>query len=242
LVNDPGLAQLVIQGETNPDEMLWIGFDTSNDRGVIQAGIQPLASVPLCLNPEGGPVGIALTNPVGGLHIREAQNTDSNVVFARVGNVTALQAVDDATAALVPMQYHASAHYFTGGPVGLGMTNPAHQLELASDSAAKPNTNTWTVTSDIRTKQKIEPLTGGLAVIQQLEPMVAEYNGKAKTPAGTRVVSLDPEKLRAILPHAVSSVHVKLDPADATETDVLGVNTHEILYHLILAVQQLAKT
>jgi hypothetical protein len=45
----------------------------------------------------------------------------------------------------------------TSGNVGLGGTTaPAYQLTLSSDSAAKPSTNTWTVSSDARLKTDIE--------------------------------------------------------------------------------------
>ena len=42
-----------------------------------------------------------------------------------------------------------------GGFVGIGLTNPAYQLQLTNDSAAKPTTPTWTVSSDERIKQNI---------------------------------------------------------------------------------------
>jgi len=46
---------------------------------------------------------------------------------------------------------------FTGtGNFGIGITNPTYQLQLGSDSAAKPSTATWTVTSDSRLKENIE--------------------------------------------------------------------------------------
>ena len=128
------------------------------------------------------------------------------------------------------------------GWVGIGNNpSPVHLLQLFVDDAAKPGTNTWTIVSDIRTKRNVERLVGGLDIINALEPIVSQYNGKAQTPEGARVVSLDPAKLRQILPYAVSSARGKLDPEDAEETDILGVNTHEILYHLVLAVQQLSR-
>jgi len=42
------------------------------------------------------------------------------------------------------------------GNIGLGTTSPAYQLELSTDSAGKPSTNTWTVSSDERVKEDIE--------------------------------------------------------------------------------------
>ena len=40
--------------------------------------------------------------------------------------------------------------------VGLGVSNPSFQLHLSTDSAAKPSTSTWTVSSDERLKENIQ--------------------------------------------------------------------------------------
>jgi len=42
------------------------------------------------------------------------------------------------------------------GNVGIGTTAPTFQLQLSADSAAKPTTNTWTISSDRRVKTEIE--------------------------------------------------------------------------------------
>jgi len=41
------------------------------------------------------------------------------------------------------------------GLVGIGLTSPSYWLQLSTDSAAKPSTNTWTVVSDERLKKDI---------------------------------------------------------------------------------------
>ena len=130
------------------------------------------------------------------------------------------------------------SYFNNGGNVGIGVTNPTHQLELSTDSAAKPTTNTWTIFSDIRLKENVRQFEGGVEIIRKLQPIVSEYNGKAGTPRGERVVSLDPVKLREVVPHAVSSVRGRLEE-DGEETDILGVNTHEVIYHMLLAIKQI---
>ena len=42
------------------------------------------------------------------------------------------------------------------GNVGIGTTSPAYQLQVSTDSAGKPSTNTWTIVSDERIKEDIE--------------------------------------------------------------------------------------
>lgn len=45
---------------------------------------------------------------------------------------------------------------FQGGKLGINVANPTYQLQLSSDSAGKPTTATWTVSSDQRIKKNIE--------------------------------------------------------------------------------------
>ena len=129
----------------------------------------------------------------------------------------------------------------SGGNVGIGATSPTHLLELNVDSAAKPTSNTWTIFSDARLKQKVKPLEGGLAVINRIKPVEGEYNGLHNTPKGQRVVSVVVEDIREFLPDCVPFHKGKLREEDAEETVILDFNSHKILFHLILAVQQLAK-
>jgi hypothetical protein len=44
----------------------------------------------------------------------------------------------------------------TNGNVGIGTSTPAYALQVSTDSAAKPSTNTWTVSSDARLKTDIQ--------------------------------------------------------------------------------------
>lgn len=132
-----------------------------------------------------------------------------------------------------------SVDYLGNVGIGLGSISATHQLELSQDDAAKPTTNTWTITSDARTKRHSRRFEGDIEVIRRLEPTVAEYNGKCGTPKGGRVVSFEAEKLREILPQAVSIVRGKIEPGDKEETEILGINTHEIFFHMLRAIQQI---
>jgi hypothetical protein len=127
----------------------------------------------------------------------------------------------------------------SGGPVGINVPACNHQFQLGFDDAAKTATSTWVVTSDARLKRNIRDFAGGLDVIRKLHLIEAEYNGLGGLPEGLRVTGFLADELRAIVPHAVGSTRGKLRPTDAEETDILDMNLHEVLMHLILAVQQL---
>jgi hypothetical protein len=72
LTGSLGLAQLTLTGSPttgNNHKSLWLGFDTTNNVGVIQAGISGTGWNSLCFNPSGGNVGIGITNPSVTLHV-----------------------------------------------------------------------------------------------------------------------------------------------------------------------------
>jgi hypothetical protein len=127
----------------------------------------------------------------------------------------------------------------TGGKLGLGVT-PSFQLQLTTDSAAKPATSTWTVSSDVRLKENIEPvMDDSLAILGALHWVRYEYNGQADTPRGLKAIGLSAQELSRHMPEAVRSVKTKLNENDAEESDVFGIDYHHILVHSARAIQLL---
>jgi len=113
-----------------------------------------------------GQVGIGTTAPT----------TRLNVVGTSADYITAQIAVGEASIATgkqlqlgynttADKGYIQSVHWGTGftdlainpngGNVGIGIASPSAQLELSTDSAKKPSTNTWTIASDQRLKTNI---------------------------------------------------------------------------------------
>jgi hypothetical protein len=129
----------------------------------------------LALNPSGGYVGIGLTNPVASLHVLNSianpasppddgltPNCQILVRNTKVGSSPYSMAIGvDQTsgAGYINAAGNGSVQPVClntrGGNVGIGLTNPAYQLQLTNDSAAKPTSATWTVSSDQRLKQDI---------------------------------------------------------------------------------------
>jgi hypothetical protein len=70
LFSSVGYAQLIITGSPatgNQNKALWIGIDTTNNAGVLQAGVGGTGWNNLILNPSGGNVGIGSTSPTSTL-------------------------------------------------------------------------------------------------------------------------------------------------------------------------------
>jgi hypothetical protein len=189
---------------------------------------------------ENGNVGINTnTAPAAILHVRVADA--QCFLMLSTANGTTLKAADNLGTTLVPMVFNASVYEILNGAVGIGMT-PTVQFQLSGDAAMKLTTSTWQVGSDMRLKQNVRWLEGGLDVIRRMPaPIVGELNGLGGTQRGARIVSFDLEELAKVLPHAVGSHRAKLREDDQVATDILDYNIHEVLMHLILAVQQLSK-
>jgi hypothetical protein len=100
------------------------------------------------------------------------------------------------------------SNLIVSGKVGVGNANPAFQLQLSTDSAAKASTTTWTVASDERVKENVQVADYGLCYsnVQALD--LKRYTYSATFQEQTRVE--DKSKLgwiaqdvRPIFPKAV---------------------------------------
>ena len=64
-----GGGQLRIRGNTNVNKTIEVGYNTSTDVGFIQAYVNTGSAQTICLNPDGGNVGIGTTSPITKLHV-----------------------------------------------------------------------------------------------------------------------------------------------------------------------------
>ena len=109
-----------------------------------------------------GRVGIGTTSPVQKLQVRDGTNRNFSVVsdvnYSNAGGI-AIISTNDANTAYAPLSVACSPLILNAaggsGNVGIGTASPSAQLELSTDSAKKPSTNTWTIASDQRLKTNI---------------------------------------------------------------------------------------
>jgi hypothetical protein len=192
-----------------------------------------------------GDIGLAIPSPSGSVHARRAdggyqfvlERTGSNahVYGLAISSGTGALLINDLVVPAVRLGLTAA------GNLGLGFETSSYQLQLTLDSAAKPGTSSWTVPSDVRLKENIEPVTDdSLAILGALNWVRYEYNGQGNTPRGLKAVGLSAQELSTHLPEAVRSVKARLSESNAEESDVLSIDYHHILVHSARAIQQLA--
>lgn len=148
----------------NGDEGTFVWADNT-DEDFVSTGAQQF------LVRAGGGMGIGTNQPATTLHVAGdgqlvlegttptvrlfrpgIDSNNSQNWFAIAANGTLLTRVAGATRMTVT----------NTGNVGLGVTAPTFRLQLSTDSAFKPGTNTWTTSSDERLKTGIEVLDGAL--------------------------------------------------------------------------------
>ncbi|WP_409479478.1 tail fiber domain-containing protein [Pseudobdellovibrio sp. HCB154] len=91
-----------------------------------------------------------------------------------------------------------------GSSVGIGVTAPTYQLQLSTDSAAKPGTSTWTIASDRRLKDVRAPFTRGLAAIENIQPIYFSYkkDNPVGLPSDKEYVGIIAQEIQKNIPEA----------------------------------------
>jgi hypothetical protein len=120
------------------------------------------------------------------------------------------------------------------GNVGIGENNPSYLLHLGSNSAAKPGSNAWTVTSDLRLKKDITPFADGLNVLTKINPVWYKYNGMANMPNdGKSYVGIIAQDMQKIAPYTIDTFK-----DSETSTEYLNYDSNAITYILINSVKE----
>lgn len=180
----------------------------------------------------------ALNTPVPQMLFTNSTGTASAAIgqrtFAAVNNVgLAFYTAPSAGTQTQRMTINAS------GNVGIGVSSASTQLELSTDSASKPTTNTWTISSDERVKTDIKPYNRGLKEILAISPVSYKYNGLAGFDPKSGGVGIIAQQIKDIIPETVSTYFKKLKEEDEEETELFNFNSHAITFVLINAIKEL---
>jgi hypothetical protein len=136
--------------------------------------------------------------------------------------------------------------YDNAGRVGIGTTNNTYLLLLNTDSAAKPSTNTWTVSSDERLKEDIE--LANLDICYEAIKNIPLKRFKWKDEVYTEERVPDRRKLgwiaqdvEAIFPKAVQTHEFKYgdEGSETTIEDCRDLNADQIYAAMYGAIQKL---
>ena len=131
-----------------------------------------------------------------------------------------------------------------GSKIGIGTQTPAYQLQLSTDSAAKPTSNTWTISSDARVKTVSGPYDRGLSDVIALAPKIYRLNGQYGTvDDGKNHVSIIAQDIEQTWPEMLGRYeHIEIDEnteEEISRTELLSLNTNELQWALVNAIKEL---
>jgi hypothetical protein len=175
-------------------------------------------------------------NPVNRLHITggTGASLSSSSGYITTGFISSTNMVIDNNELQVRLNGAASDLYLqnNGGNIAVGNTGvPAYQLELSTNSAGKPGSSSWSIASDSRLKQNINPYTQGLQQLLQIKPVTYNYNEKSGFDTKPEYVGIIAQDLQKIAPYMVSTVKRK-------DAEYLSVDNSAMTYMLINAVKE----
>ena len=127
------------------------------------------------------------------------------------------------------------------GFVGLGVTTPVYHLQLATDAAAKPGSQTWIVASDKRLKKDVTEFKDGLDVLRKVNPVWYKYNGEAGMPTDKSYVGIVAQDRQLVAPYTIGKF-THSDEATGKKSDYLNYDASALTYILVNAVKEQQRT
>ena len=125
------------------------------------------------------------------------------------------------------------------GYVGINRINPSYWLHLGTNSAAKPSSSTWIVTSDERIKTNVKDYEKGLKEILAIRPVSYDYNGKAGFDKNSGGIGVIAQEIQKVMPECVHTYDTLLNEDDKEETELLNFDSNAITFALINSIKEL---
>ncbi len=122
------------------------------------------------------------------------------------------------------------------GQVGIGVISPTFQLQLSQNSAAKPGSSAWTVSSDERLKKDMKPFEDGLEMLQKINPIWFTYTGAENHPQ-EQFVGATAQAIQQIAPYMVTTLKEHSEVGDK----LLGVDYGPLQFIMINAIKEQQK-
>jgi hypothetical protein len=249
-VNTPAWygSSLVMSNVTSGSKLGVIGYnDDTLYFGQLTSSSTALNTMTITAN---GNVGIGTTAPQASLHLNPniagagpatSGTTPSTGIVARLSNAAGATLdhgmLPGGTQWLQATNVGDQSYTYpivlnpNGGLVGIGLLNPTYQLQLSTDSAAKPGTSTWTIASDERLKDIRAPFTRGLNELLGLNTIYFNYkhDNPLGLPSQKEFVGIKAQDAQKVIPEAVST----------DEQGYLHVTNDSIIWTAVNAIKEL---
>ena len=196
-----------------------------------------------------GTVGIGTSSPDQLLHLESSSNASTYARFMNSSNTLGIDIGARTGGSLGIIQRDSlSIDFFTDmaqrmiiaadGKVGIGTLTPTHTLSV-NGTASKTGGGLWLAFSDKRVKKDIKDFSDGLNIIEQMNTVSFQYNGKAGNPEnGQEYIGIIAQEVQEYAPYMLETVKKKLNEDDEEETDLLMYDGSALTYILVNAVKE----
>jgi hypothetical protein len=204
------------------------------------------------INGETDSVGLGTSSPVSALDVRNGDITlaySRNIVWgsaaygANTPTMVGSTSSGNGFLAFFPNGSTSSEaiRFAHNGRIGIGTSSPSYQLELSTDSAGKPSTNVWTITSDERIKENITlaDLDRCYEIVKNLplKKYAWKYYNTTQAP-DQNMLGWIAQDVQVHFPKAVQEHSFKISETESID-DCLNLNSDQINKALYGAVQKL---
>jgi len=124
-----------------------------------------------------------------------------------------------------------------GGDIGIQNSNPGFDLHLGNNSAAKPLSSAWSVTSDARSKVVDGSFDDGLSTVLAINPVRFTYNGRYGLPEGLQGIGTIAQELKEVAPYMINQSSYKEGTSE--EEDYLTIDYGAMDFVIINAIKEL---
>ncbi len=153
----------------------------------------------------GGNVGINRTNPIYNLDVYNTSTANPTNVY-RGRNATATGTKTQIGSVEYFLDQSSTIDFTGGSRFGINLnTSASYSLHLSTNSAGKPGSSLWTIASDARLKDDINPFKDGLETLRGIEPVYFKYNGEANIQEKNYFVGVVAQDLEKVAPYMVGS-------------------------------------
>lgn len=204
------------------------------------------------INGETNYVGLGTSSPVAALDVRNGSITlayGANVTWGSAAYGANIPTIAGSTnsgngfLAFFPSGSTSgeAIRFAHNGRIGIGTSSPSYQLELSTDSAGKPSTNVWTITSDERIKENIELADLDICYNTVKNLPLKKYKWKyydANQAPDQNMLGWIAQDVQVHFPKAVKEHSFKISETESID-DCLNLNSDQINKALYGAVQKL---
>lgn len=189
-------SQLSIRGDSDTNERLLVGFDTTNNRSTLQSYAGASTMAPLLLNPSGGLVGVGTSTPVANLTVEGSisANSSGGHTFGTGGDIDGgLFSPADGVVTL-KTNGNERLRVNASGNVGIGTTSPTQKLHINEGNLLIQNSFSPTMTLNTGTYSAdfgISTVAGAFSTSSSIGDVVLRSSaGKVLLQSGTGAAAI----------------------------------------------------